>query len=171
MKHKRCDLCENRNKTLRVCFSEPLSEVLNIYEMANVQKPLVAEQWQSYLKNTTVNTYTLCLKCSREIDKFLMDPIATRIAAEWLAIYRTKEDDSKRRKMRAGRANVAVSSDSEDGSDNFVAGDAKASDEPHVVSMMTKDILTAWLSMVAKAPPAEVVEEDTTSDDSHVQIV
>merc|ERR1711988_1270751 len=96
MMHPKCVLCGVTNSTLRVCFAEPLDKIIDIYEMANVQKVLVDDQWRSYLRNTTVSNYTLCLPCTEnlsQIREFTINKTAVRIAREWLSIYRTKVMD------------------------------------------------------------------------------
>merc|ERR1719198_1239720 len=110
-----CVMCGARNRTLRVWFAQPLSKIISIYEMANIKKLLVPEQWQSYLRNTTVTHHTLCLPCSRKADQirlFVVNKTAVRIAEVWLAILRKKKEDAKRIALRQGNAIADISDDS-----------------------------------------------------------
>jgi hypothetical protein len=165
MQQKKCNMCGMQNKTLRVCFSEPLDGIIDVYEMANVGKLLVDSQWQRYIKNTTVASQTLCLPCSRNIDQvrqFTVNRVAVTMAREWLSIYRTKKSDRKRLNIRSQNENVDISEDSE--SDARVL---RVDGEPMAVHLQTKQILNAWLTMCSIAPIPESEEDvETPSDDS-----
>merc|ERR1711988_95670 len=167
MQRPKCTLCGVTNNTLHVCFAEPIDKIIDIYEMANVQKVLVDEQWKRYLTNTSVTNYTLCLPCSRDLDTirdFNVNKTAVRIARECLSIYRTKLNDAKRLKIRQGKLNVEIT-DSE--SDTTAAeGRVDNNGEPRVVHHQTKQILSAWLRMCSNAPVPESEKEEVSESDS-----
>jgi len=160
-------MCGMTNNTLRVCFAEPLDKIIDIYEMANVQKVLVDDQWRSYLRNTTVTNYTLCLPCSRHLDEiraFSLNKIAVIMAREWLNMYRTKLNDARRLKIQQGKLNVDITDSESDA--KTVEGQVVNADEPRLVHHQTKQILSAWLKMCTIAHVAESEKEAISESDS-----
>jgi len=154
-----CVMCGARNRTLRVWFAQPVTKIINIYEMANMKKVLVKEHWQAYLRNTSVTHHTLCLSCSRKADQirlFVVNKTAVRIAEAWVSILRNKKAEQKRRRARDGAAQMEVSSDSESSDP-----EGKQDGVPKLIHMHTKAILDAWHKIVTDAP----IEEDKTSTD------
>jgi hypothetical protein len=167
MLQPKCGMCGMTNNTLRVCFAEPLDKIIDIYEMANVQKVLVDDQWRSYLRNTTVTNYTLCLPCSRHLDEiraFSLNKIAVIMAREWLNMYRTKLNDARRLKIQQGKLNVDITDSESDA--KTVEGQVVNADEPRLVHHQTKQILSAWLKMCTIAHVAESEKEAISESDS-----